>query len=412
MWRNSGLLAKRYRHIVLTTGLCFLVGVLITAVVFSQTRAGAAEQAMARAQLLADSVAASLTNALDMGIPLAALVGVDEFFAKSLEQSADVRAIALVDAQDRPLWTVGTPALNESLQVVYAGVQFRSQTVARVVLRWRDAPNGARLALWAVPVMTWLMGICLLALELTRWVAARTLMRRERLLLLAGERLAQGDFGWRFPPARERGHDPRISWLSAEVRHINELFVRTVRLATSLIQTEPDASRQASLKQALVAAQASGGFRGEQIGTLQVTDAQADARFGSTLLGMLVALLLALLTAAQLQPNPWVWNMLAVACALVAALNGAILAIRLRRLDASTAGPLRTAVLWGLLLGFVVLGPALILPWASLLVTLSDSARVVIEFIQIAVGVLAFFYLGAQTVPANSVVERASQHAA
>lgn len=337
--------------------LVVLVGTLVMMLVAAQQLRTLAEtEAEARAQRIGDALASRVQRAVSVGVPLDMLEGVDALFEQRMRSSRDIDAVALAGADRRLLWlrsASGSATLPEGPQVVSA-VQHDGQTVARIIVVWKPPQVLHILGRWAVPLLGWGVAVAALAALVLRWSWARGPCRRDAQVAAAAQRVLTGDYDWRLPADRRRDFDPRTGWLSAEIRHANELHLRIRRLVHSLRHTEPDAGRRAELEAALERATGTDRFRTDA--PPQVIEAPGR---GATrqLRGVgwgVAAWLLGAAGAALLRDGaPW------VALIALLALGGAWavgLALELR----STP---RRALGVGLGLGLLLAGPGLVVPW-------------------------------------------------
>lgn len=335
----------------------------VTAASMLQLRAVARSEAQARAQIVADAVASHVQRAVTVGVPLRKLEGVEALFAQRMQTRRDIEALALVDLEHRPLWVRaqgGAAELPPGPRAV-AAVSAGGTPVASVVLVWREPGAASLLSRWLLPVAALVAAIAVLAAEVLRYRLARGVQLRDARVGAACQRIRAGDFSWRFPSMRRHEFDPRTTWLSGEVRHVNELHLRVRRLVHSLRQTEPEAVRRAELDASLQRASGDEHFRGDDPAV--VIGAHDGAHAASRFAGIVLALV------------AWAW------CAT------AILLVHARLLG---AGPAAACVVAGLLLlavparhelrrratraaatgfgiGSLVIGPGILLPaWLAL----------------------------------------------
>lgn len=366
--------------------LCALV---IMAASVRQLRAVTQSEAQARAQLVADAVAAQVQRAVSIGVPLRKLEGVEALFAQRMQNRRDIEALALTDLDNRVLWARvqgGAKELPEGPRVV-SPVAASGNPVAGVVLVWREPGVWSLLSRWLLPVAAMVAAIAALAAEALRYTLARGARLRDAQVVQACERIEAGDFGWRFPQGRRHDFDPRTTWLSAELRHVNELHVRIRRLVNSLRQTEPEAVRRAELDAALQRATADEQFRGEGPvpASLSVDSAAAAARWAGIVLALAA----------------WVWactaGLLVHAGIVTAGVAAAVAVAGLALLGApawrESRRPSGRAFATGVALGALVLGPGLVLaPWLAAGVKLGGSADLVAA--AIAAGSIAMLSMG------------------
>ena len=247
-------LALRIRIALYSSVLMLLCAVALATVALQPLGSLSQEGAQARAQRVADSVAARIQQALALGIPLSSLEGVDALFDQRLAESAELHSLDLRDAAGQVRWqrqqmSAKVGGLAEQAMQVESAVRVGGDVQATVRVQVRTPTWGQYLRQWA-PGLLALAGLtALLAAQIglphQRW-------RRDRLVADAARRIATGDFAARLPVPRRQAFDQRLPWLSAQLRDLREQHRRVLRLAQSLRQTEPDAARRLALDQAVV----------------------------------------------------------------------------------------------------------------------------------------------------------------
>lgn len=228
-----------------------------------------ASEARARAELVASAVATRIQRALEVGIPLERLEGVDALFAVRMQASAEIAGLGLAATDGRMLHgrrRDGANALPDGPRV-QVPVKLEGREVAQVVLVWRPPGAWSALRHWALPLLVYVLAFSCAAALLLRWRQERVIAPRERVLALACHAAAGGDYSPRIPLWARRQFDRRAAWLTAQLRHVNESQLRLWRLVHSLRQTEPDALRRAELDALLHNATAGDHFRGEGAAT-------------------------------------------------------------------------------------------------------------------------------------------------
>lgn len=241
-------LARRFA----TAGLALLtlMGLMVSWVAISQLRDTAYHEADARAHLIAEDVADQIQLAIDVGVPIGQLEGVEDLFSQRAQSFSAIVRIALVDQQGRILTQKGEPE-PDTLPLVVVPVTHQGVSVASLELLWRQPRVSALLLPWGLPVAVLIALIAGLANEALRFALTGVALRRERLVLECCERIAAGDLATRPPRVSRKDFDRRLPWLSDQLRHANEQHLRVQRLAQSLRQTEPDFEKRHVLDQVL-----------------------------------------------------------------------------------------------------------------------------------------------------------------
>lgn len=242
-----------------------LAGLILAAVAAHQIGQWRQSESATRGQLQVQALADRVQHALNLGIPLQRLEGVDAMFVQRLRENPDIQALALTQARafdGAALWLKTRADLTDASSAsparsLPAGPQsvaqltVEGQWVADLVLVRHEELIWPLLLAWGGP----LMGLVLLGSLLATWGAAHSLargwFRRRDWLLQHLQAAAQGQYGSVLSlyaaGLRAREFDPRPTWLLAQFRQVNEDYLRLRRLALSLRQTEPDAGRRALL---------------------------------------------------------------------------------------------------------------------------------------------------------------------
>ena len=238
----------------LALALCLLMGVIIAAACWSSARSERERQTAQRAQALAESLAARISNALALGIPFDRLQGVEAAFAHALHEADGIRCIALVDTHEVVARQAGVPAnhalipamLSARAAVHHPDAQGQAWDAGAVIVQAMRS-DGSRFA-WEASVLVLAAASvgALTASALWRWKFRRGPGARLRAIDQARQLAAAGD--WTLVP--DAGPSHRSHWLhthAARVRALTERCQRVQRLAVSLASTEPDPGERSRL---------------------------------------------------------------------------------------------------------------------------------------------------------------------
>ncbi|MBH1965524.1 MAG: hypothetical protein I8H77_14375 [Comamonadaceae bacterium] len=241
-------LARRFAMAGLA--LLTLMGLMVSWVAISQLRDTAYHEADARAHLIAEEVADQIQLAIDVGVPVDQLEGVEDLFNQRAKGFSAIVRIALVDQKGQILTQKGAPG-PDTLPLVVVPITHEGAAVASLELLWRQPRVSALLLPWGLPVAVLIALIAGLANEALRFALTGVVLRRERLILESCERIAAGDLATRPPRVSRRYFDRRLPWLVEQLRHASEQHLRVQRLAQSLRQTEPDFEKRHALDRVL-----------------------------------------------------------------------------------------------------------------------------------------------------------------
>ncbi len=361
-------LAKRY---VLWGYLLLLLASLpISWLAMVQLRDLSFEEAQARARLVADEIADQIQLAVNVGIPVDRLVGVDELFMQRMQSFEGVQSVALINADNRVLHERHAP-LSEALPTVVMPIHLKGASIARVELVWRQ-PVLRRLVMpWALPLSLLVAMAAGLAGEGLRYALAGLVLRREDLLRTTCKKIEESDFAHRPPRLGRLDFDERLPWLTEQLRYVGEQHMRVERLAQSLRQTEPDFDKRHELDRVMEESIGKDKFLPVATEAMPTRSLAAQQRWRGILLGVL-AWSTVLPMAAQ---HPGVIAASALALLLI------LLALAHRL--SWWSGPRRA--LGGVLLGALIYGPGL-----AILLQLTLAPR---QFL--ALGTLGYVVLAA-----------------
>ncbi|MFC4160072.1 hypothetical protein [Chitinimonas lacunae] len=232
--------------VLFTTLLLGTVLTLLGSIAFSRIETVRAAEVNTKARLVANGIAATISHAVTVGVPLDRLIGLEELVAARLQANPELVAIEVSDTQGRIILRPRQP-LPE--QIANASARVNGLEIAQVRVGLRP-PNPLRIAL---PLLTACAALLLLGVVAAN-EAFRFLFRRGPLSRADAVRLMVAAVNAKSLDQVYRGSgqgvaDPRLDWLASRIRAANERFVRVERLIASLRDTEPDADRRAELTQ-------------------------------------------------------------------------------------------------------------------------------------------------------------------
>lgn len=282
--------------------LLVLAAALLAGLTHHQLRDMRQDSERTRAQLMAESLSQRIAHALEIGIPMDALVGVDALFNQRLVAHADIHSIALLKVAGQVLHRVerdraaranaGTVA---DAPVVVGGI---TQGTVRLVLQETGAGAFARSA--AALLIPTVLLLATLAFLAARFSEAHGPLLRNHAVRLATRAIAGGRYDRSVVLPNRRGFDLRAQQLSHAVRGVHETLVRVRRLIASLRQTEPQAHRRDYLDKLLADAEGHNRFAEHGLVQIRVVAAEAQTFWASLLLAMGAAALPGLLLAQAL----------------------------------------------------------------------------------------------------------------
>lgn len=240
------VLARRFMF----AGLLMMIAVslLVSWLAVSQLQAIALMEAQARARLVAEEMADQVQLAVNVGVPVSRLVGVEELFEHRMESFPGIARAALLDPEGRVLHERRT-SQRDVLAPATRIIAYAGATAAVLELQWGQPTLAALLLPWGVPLAVLIAVTTGLAAEALRFALTGVALRRERLVQASCQRIASGNLATRVPRLGRRDFDSRIPWLSEQLRHIGEQHMRVERLAQSLRQTEPDFDKRRQIDQ-------------------------------------------------------------------------------------------------------------------------------------------------------------------
>lgn len=199
-----------------------------------------------RAKLVAEDLAKDVSRARDAGVALVALRGVEDVINAQIRGREDLVGVQIVEAGGT---RVSVPSKFDTVGVrrATADVRARGNPVGQVEVYYRDRTSQSVL----IEIGALMLGLCLVGV-LPALIALRQAIRlgperREAVLSMAYEAVANGRFNKIFTAGDSKDHDMRLVWLTRHVRALHESVMRLERLVASLIATEPAPSRRESL---------------------------------------------------------------------------------------------------------------------------------------------------------------------
>ena len=269
-----------------------------------------------RSQLMAQSLSLRVSHAVESGIPLRSLVGVEALFQQRMASQSDIQALALVLPDGKVLWQATRDA-GEAGATAEVPVQVLGAPVATLRLALRDSGAATFARATAAMLLPAIGLLALLAYLAARFSQAQGIELRNHAAWRARRAIAQGRYDQAVVLPQRRGFDLRVQQLGHAVRGVHEGLVRVRRLIASLRQTEPQHVRRERLDQLLAKAEADDRFAEHGITQVRVVAAEAQA-FWIALLVTLSALALQTLWLRSLHlqgETPWQWQGLAPATA-------------------------------------------------------------------------------------------------
>jgi hypothetical protein len=235
------------------------------------------EAVKVRVSLVAEEVAAEIGRALSVGVPLARLRGMEDICAQSIRGREEIIQMAVQRADGQRLFSVPPEAVLDRTQTIRQDIARDGVVLASLAIHFDDR---------AVERVTQDAAALCLILLLSGGVMAHILfyrdlrlgpLLREQIVDAACEQVGRRDLtSVRTPYSGRSPHDVRVQWISRRTRSLNERYARVVRLATSLIATEPDSGRKADLQRLREAARGAFLYGGAEVATVHVRDRLLD----------------------------------------------------------------------------------------------------------------------------------------
>ena len=238
------------------------------------------------------SIAKDIANAVDLGLPLNRLVGVNAF----LDERRVANRLTLLRLLDDQHSVIASSREGADSQTLLARDALTEQPI-------HDASGRIIGFIAAVPLPVSGAGLPIIAV-FTMLVAAASAaafageglayawqtgpVLRRRVLTRAVARLAAEDYRYVFSGARPRRWDRRAQAIVRQVRQINERYAQLQRLAQSLLQTQVAASRTDAILAVQKAASEHAHFASDGVIQRHVVAVQAQARWFCVTVGTAV----------------------------------------------------------------------------------------------------------------------------
>lgn len=266
-----------------------------------QLRGMRQESERVRAQLMADSLSQRIGHALDIGIPLDALVGVEALFNQRLGAHAEIQSIALLQGPGKVLWfTEREKSAREAAGTMAdAPVVVHGEFRGTVRLTLQESGAGPFVRSAAILLLPTVLLLAALAYLAARFSEAQGVKLRNHAVRLAMRAIASGRYDRSVVLPHRRGFDLRVQQLGHAVRGVHETLTRVRRLISSLRQTEPQAQRREYLDMLLAEAQGSHRFAEHGLTQVRVVAAEAQAFWVSLLVTLSAVALLGLAISAS-----------------------------------------------------------------------------------------------------------------
>jgi len=266
-----------------------------------QLRGMRQESERVRAQLMADSLSQRIGHALDIGIPLDALVGVEALFNQRLGAHAEIQSIALLQGPGKVLWFTERekPAREAAGTMADAPVVVHGEFRGTVRLTLQESGAGPFVRSAAILLLPTVLLLAALAYLAARFSEAQGMKLRNHAVRLAMRAIASGRYDRSVVLPHRRGFDLRVQQLGHAVRGVHETLTRVRRLISSLRQTEPQAQRREYLDMLLAEAQGSHRFAEHGLTQVRVVAAEAQAFWVSLLVTLSAVALLGLAISAS-----------------------------------------------------------------------------------------------------------------
>ena len=210
-------------HLMLRAGLAYSVPILT-----ESTRAGAAA--------VGQAVAGQVARALDLGIPLDRIPDVEPWLERIAREAPQVRALALLDAEGRPLAATAPDVAGVSIPVEGAAGR-ATLVVAAASPLFEDAMLRLQTALWLAAALAGAAGGAVTAgfLGLAQEPARRRLRRAVR-------RAAEGDFAQAPPPGARGRFAAAAEALARQVERVQTARVKLLEAAATIRAIDFDGS--------------------------------------------------------------------------------------------------------------------------------------------------------------------------
>lgn len=256
------------------------------------------ESERVRAQLMADSLSQRIGHALEIGIPMERLVGVEALFSQRLGAHPEIRSIALMQGPGKVLWFAERePAAREAAgTTAEAAVVVHGKARGTVRLTLQENGPGRFVRSAAALLIPSVLLLTALAYLAARFSQAQGVYLRNHAVRLATRAIAGGRYDRSVVLPHRRSFDLRAQQLGHAVRGVHETLTRVRRLMSSLRQTEPQAQRREYLDMLLAEAEGNQRFAEHGLTQVRVVAAEAQAFWISLLVSLSAVALLCMAT--------------------------------------------------------------------------------------------------------------------
>lgn len=277
--------------------LLVLAAAILVGLTHDQLRDMRQDSERTRAQLMAESLSQRIAHAVDIGIPLESLVGVEALFNQRLGAHPDIQSIALLQSAGQVLKSVDRDQQGHTAAgtAADAPVVVRGVMLGTVRLTLQESGAGAFARSAAALLIPTVLLLATLAFLAARFSEAHGPQLRNHAVRLAARAIASGRYDRSVVLPNRRGFDLRAQQLSHAVRGVHETLVRVRRLIASLRQTEPQAHRREYLDRLLADAEGSNRFAEHGLVQIRVVAAESQTFWTSLLIALSAAALPGLL---------------------------------------------------------------------------------------------------------------------
>jgi hypothetical protein len=293
--------ARRFSSAIRLGGVALVLLVLAAAILVGlthhQLKDLRQDSERTRAQLMAESLSQRIAHAVDIGIPLEGLVGVEALFNQRLGAHPDIQSIALLQGAGQVLKSVDRDPQGQTAAgtAADAPIVVRGLTLGTIRLTLQKTGAGAFARSAAALLIPTVLLLATLAFLAARFSEAHGLQLRNHAVRLAARAISSGRYDRSVVLPNRRGFDLRVQQLGHAVRGVHETLVRVRRLIASLRQTEPQAHRREYLDRLLSEAEGSNRFAEHGLVQIRVVAAESQTFWTCLLIALSAAALPGLL---------------------------------------------------------------------------------------------------------------------
>jgi hypothetical protein len=274
---NQPLLIRQFNHITL-----FLLGTLL---IFSCVWAYLSNQALTqeasteRANYIAGAISDSMTHAMEVGVPLKEMRGVDVLLRARANENENIHHIAILNLSKAVMWQAEGGVQEAQPVKVTADVQFQDQTVAYVQV----SVYPTSLTPMMINAMFLQIVLCVMAYaacyEAMIFALGRGIILREQAKSKMRQAILQGQLNTLTIGQNRSSSDRVLYAMVLRLRRLNEKIWRMRRLTASLRITEPDAKMRAELDATLARAEGQLIFADRKPKSIILTSYAIDTRW-------------------------------------------------------------------------------------------------------------------------------------